>query len=114
MTTSENSYFECITMATYDTSGLAGTYAVMNTGGFSDDIKILKIVSESDVGVTISYDGSTDNDYLKAGQSMIVDLQTNHACNSAYGSGTKGGRKGQLVYGKGSAGTGNLYIIGYR
>lgn len=114
MTTEENSRFECITMATYDTSGLGASYAALNGTGFSDDIKILKIISESDAGVEISYDGSTDHDYVKAGSSFILDLQANHACNSSYGSGTKGGRKGQIIYGKGSAGTGNLYIIGYR
>lgn len=117
------SSFECIELAVYDTAGLTGTFAPLNdsssyliyTGdGFEDDIKILKMYNGSDVGVTLSYNSVKRHDYLPVGATVIIDLQTNHADNSAYGSGTLGGRKGQIIWGSGSAGTGNLYISGYR
>lgn len=115
--------FQCIEMAIYDTSGLSGSFAPLNgsssytifTGnGFQDDIKIMKIYNASNVGITISYDGVTNHDYWPAGATLIIDLQTNHSDNSAYGSGVLNGRKGQIIWGLGSTGTGNLYIAGYR
>lgn len=117
------SSFQCIEMAIYNTSGLSGTYAGLNlassyaiyTGnGFQFDIKILKIYNGSNQGVTVSYDGVTNHDYWPSGATIIIDLQTNHADNPSNGAGTLNGRQAQVIYGKGTAGTGNLYIAGYR
>jgi hypothetical protein len=44
---------------------------------------------------------------------LIIDCQANHADNSAYGSGTLNGAQRQILYGKGTAGTGSVYIMGY-
>ncbi len=110
----EVNFFECIPRAVFDTSTLTGSYVSMNSTGFADEIKVFKVFNGSTVGIDVSYDGTTDHDYFPSGATLIVDLQSNHACNSAYSSGTKTGRKGQIVYGKGSAGVGNLYIIGYK
>ena len=109
------SSLQAITMAVYNTAGLAGTYASLNSTGFSDDIKVLKIYNGSNVGVTVSYDGGvTDQDFFPAGATQILDIQANHDTNSAYSSGTLHGRKKQVMMGKGSAGVGSFYIIGYR
>lgn len=129
----ELSSFQCIEMAIFDANTLDPvTYKVMNgaaqqtgTGsvGFEDDIKILKIYNDGSTGVTISYgrpnNAGTDilaQDYMPSKGTMIIDLQANHADNSAYGAGTKYGRKGQLVWGKGDPSTAGLsiYISGYR
>jgi len=116
MTTVDLTYFTCITRIDFDVSTLTGSYVDITGGGFSDDVKILKIINIGNTAdIDISYDGVNANDWYAAGQSFILDLQTNHKCNSSYGSGTLGGRKGQLIYGKvGTAGTGTLRIIGYR
>lgn len=119
------SSFQCIEMAVFDASSLTGSYQVMNgasqqadTGsiGFEDDIKILKIYNDGSTGVTISFNGVKKMDYLPSKGTMILDLQANHSDNSSYGSGTLNGRKGQLVYGKGTASSAglNIYITGYR
>lgn len=120
------SSFQCIEMAIYDTSTPAASFTPLNdsnsysiyTGdGFQEDIKILKVFNASNVGITISFDGITNHDYWPAGATIIIDLQTNHSDNSAYGSGTLNGRKGQIIYGTHDGGTGtdnNLYIAGYR
>jgi hypothetical protein len=119
----ETEYFTCIEMAVYDTSALTGTFAVLNgptqytifTGiGFQDTIKLLKFYNGSTMGVTLSYDGVTQNDFLPPGATLILDLQTNHPATLNFSSGTKIGRKGQIIYGKGTAGVGLLYISGYR
>lgn len=117
--------FSCIEMAIFDASTLTGSYQVMNGAaqqadtssvGFQADIKILKIYNDGSTGVTISYDGTINNDYLPSKGTMIIDLQANHGTSSSFSMGTKAGRTGQLVYGKGSASSPglNIYISGYR
>ncbi len=117
--------FQCIEMAIFDATTLTGTYQVMNgaaqqTGtssvGFQNDIKLLKFYNDGSTGVTISYDGVINNDYLPSKGTLIIDLQANHADNSSYSSGTLNGRKGQKVWGKGTASSAglNIYISGYR
>jgi hypothetical protein len=117
--------FTCIEMAIFDASTLTGTYQGMNlaaqqtgTGsvGFQYDIKILKIYNDGTTGVTISYNGVINNDYLPSKGTMIIDLQANHNDNSGYSSGRLNGRQGQIVYGKGTASSAglNIYISGYR
>ena len=122
--TIELSSFTCIEMAVFDATSFTGSYQIMNgasqqadTGsvGFQNDIKILKIYNDGNQGFTFSFDNVVKNDYLPAKGTMIIDLQANHADNSSYSSGTKYGRKGQLIYGKGTASSsGNVYISGYR
>jgi hypothetical protein len=108
------SSFQFIPRAVFNTATITGTYQALNGTGFGDDIKILKIYNAGTQGIDISYDGVTDHDFYPSGATIIIDLQTNHADNSAYGAGTLYGRKGQVIFGKGTAGTGNLYIIGIR
>ena len=94
----EFSCFECIEMAVFNATTLSGSYQVLNgasqqpgTGlvGFSDDIKILKMYNGGTTGVTISYDGVIRHDYLPAGATLVLDLQTNHANVGTGGQGTK-------------------------
>ena len=108
-------WFSAIPMATFDTSGLTGTYQALNGAGFGDTVKMLKIYNASDTGITISYDGgTTDHDFIPPVSTFILDIQANHAASTVYASGTLNGKNGQIIMGKGSAGTGNLYIAGYR
>lgn len=141
--TTEPYWFEMVEMAIFDSSTFSGgtTYDLLNgpssyetfpgaaaptTVGFPDDIKILQIYNGSTVGVILSYNYTVvpvagvptsfhvRNAFLPAGATLIVDLQTNHADNASYGAGTKNGRRGQTIFGNSSAGTGNIYIMGYR
>lgn len=108
----ENIYLSAIPLTTYDTSGLTGTYAALNGSGVEQSLKVLKMYNASDVLVTLSLDGTTDHDVIPAGGTFVLDIQTN-----SHGWGGSNGhwaiRNGQIIYGKGSAGAGNLYIIGY-
>lgn len=114
------SSFQCIPRAVFNTATFValGPYVALNGTGFGDDIKILKIYNGSTKGIDISYDSVVDHDYFPPGATIIIDLQTNHADNSSYSSGTLYGRKGQIIFGKlpeaDVLGSGNLYISGYR
>lgn len=115
MTVTDSSFFTCIPMAVFDTSTLTSTYQSLNGTGFAMDIKVFKIYNAGTQGITISYDnGVTDHDFYAPGSTFILDIQTNHESESAYGQGTLYGRSGQRIFGKGTAGTGKLYIVGYR
>lgn len=114
MTTTEKNYVQTITRAVFDTASLTGSYAALNSTGFSDDIKILKVINLGTNGIDVSWDGTTDGDYFPAGGVFILDMQANHSSNAPSSGGTWHGKKGQILYGKGTAGVGNLYMIGYR
>jgi hypothetical protein len=111
--------FQCITRAVFNTASMTASYAPLNGTGFSAPIKILKIINLGTNGIDISYDGVNDSDYYVAAPTsgsaipLIINFQANHSDISSYGAGTLYGRQGQIIYGKGTAGTGNLYIIGY-
>ena len=117
------SRMQMVEMAVFNTATLTGTFAGMNLAanyviyagdGFPDDVKVFKVYNGSNMGVTVSLDGVTQNDYWPSGATLIVDLQTNHADNASNGAGTLNGATGQVFYGKGTAGVGNVYIMGYR
>lgn len=119
----ELSSLTMVEMAVFNTASLTGTFQALNgstsylifTGnGFQFDIKILKMYNASNVGITLSFDGTTRNDFIPSGGTLIVDLQTNAANSSSDATKRLNGRAGQILYGSGSAGVGNLYISGYR
>lgn len=101
-----------IPMVSFDTAGLTGTLAALNGTGTTQSLKVLSMYNASDVDVTLSLDGTTDNFIMPAGGTLILDCQTN-----SDGKGTGRGRwnvpKGQIIYGSGSAGTGLIYTMGW-
>jgi|SRR5580698_3007267 hypothetical protein len=127
------SSFQPIEMAVFSATGFSGgsAYNVLNgassyqyyTGnGFQYDIKVLKMYNGTTVPIVLSYQQivsggavvNVRNDYIPVGGTFVLDLQTNHADNASNGAGTLNGRQGQLIWGNAAAGTGNLYIIGFR
>ncbi len=102
-----------ITKAVFNPATLTGTYQIMNPGGFSDDVKIFEMFNGSlTVSIDISYDGVNNHDFIGPQQAKIRDFQANHSDIS--GSGTKYGRKGQLVWGKTAETPTYLQMIGSR
>lgn len=106
-------FFQCIPAASFNTSGLTGTFQPLNGTGFPVAIKMLKVYNGSGVDIDISYDGVTKNDFWPSGATIIFDFQTNHNDNPPYGSGQLQGREGQIVYGRTSSTSGQLQIAGY-
>lgn len=105
---------QCIPRASFNPASLTGSYAVMNGTGFADDIKILQLFNGSTtISIDISLDGVTNHAFIPPQGTIILDFQANHADpNSA--SGTKYGRKGQLIWGKTAESPTFLQIIGFR
>lgn len=93
-------------MQSLDTSTLSGSYLPLGSG-LSNPSRIFKIINASTVPVTISTDGSTDNDYIPAdGGFTLYDAGTN-----------RGNPSPELnlpptqFFVKGSAGTGSVYLV---
>jgi len=124
MATEELSRVQCVLKAQFNPGSLTGSYQVINgagsqsnvnTVGFSDTAKILKIWNPSTtVSIDISLDGVNDHDFIPPLGTLIIDFQTNHYDGGSYGTGTLNVAQGQLIWGKTSAQPTYLQIVGYR
>lgn len=94
------------TIKSIDSATFTGAYQAIGTAT-SHEARIFKIVNNSNVGVTISVDGTTDGDFIPASTFVLYDLGTN-----------RGNPTSSLVlqnktqfYVKGAAGTGLVYVV---
>ncbi|HVW99252.1 MAG TPA: hypothetical protein VHA52_02260 [Candidatus Babeliaceae bacterium] len=100
---------QVIPLTSIASSALTADYQSINTEGLANACSIIRITSTSSTDVTISYNGSTDHEYLPAGGTITLPFQANaqpqsYVANMAAGT---------IVYVKGAAGTGNIYLSGY-
>jgi hypothetical protein len=100
---------KAITMTALDTATLASAYKAINSAGLSESCILLHITNDSDTDLTVSYDGTTAHDYVRAGTRMDLNLQTNALPNGKVSQFAKG----TVVYVKSAAGTGSVYLSGY-
>ncbi len=91
-------------------SALSGTYQAINSTGLPNACFLIKIINNSDEDITVSYNGSTDNDFIPKATVFQLPAQSNAQPNNyiaKFAIGTK-------VYVKGSAGmSGSIYLAGY-
>jgi hypothetical protein len=100
---------KALILKSFDSAGLSGTYQAISATGTEAPCFFLRIVNNSNTSITISYDGTNDNEFLLATSSLEIASQTNSI---------PAGRIalfpiGQKVYVKGSAGVGLIYLSGY-
>lgn len=88
---------------------IAAGYTAANSVIIGHSVSILRINNASTMAITISYDGTTDNEFLSANQILNLEAQTN-SLPSAFACNIKNGTQ---IYFKGTAGTGNIYVSGY-
>ena len=100
---------QAIELTTFDAANLMATYTVINANGLQQACFLIRIVNDSNVDITISYDGATDHDFVLSNDSLIISVQNNSQPNNyiaKFSAGTK-------IYVKGSAGMGTIYLSGY-
>ncbi len=85
----------------------AATYTLIGT--FSNPSSIIRMVNDSDTSVMISFNGTTDNDYVAKNSSATLPFQT----NSLLPGKTTLLPANISVYAKGTAGTGTIAIASY-
>jgi len=100
---------KAIALTNIDSSTVSGTYQAINAAGLDQACFLVRVMNASNQNVTLSYDGSTDNDVVLANSTLDVPAQTNSSPNNKVALFAKG----QVVYVKGTAGTGNIYLSGY-
>lgn len=99
-----------ITRTGFNTAGLGLPYTLLNPLGLPNSCFLLRLVNDSNVGITISYDGAIAHDYIRAGSTLDLPGSYGLQDNSAVG----GWRKGTKVYVSGlAAGAGFIFLTGY-
>ncbi len=98
-----------IPLTSINSAAFTGAYQVVNTNGTANACILIRIINDSNVDVTVSYDGATDHDFVPAGTQNVLQFQANAqpTGNAALLA------KGTKVYVKGAAGVGLVYLAGY-
>lgn len=100
---------KAIPLTNIASSSLTANYQAINPGGLPNACFEIVFTNGSTTGVTLSYDGTTDHEYVLSTGTKILNAQTNSAPNNHVANFPIG----TIVYAKGTAGTGNLYLSGY-
>lgn len=101
---------KAIPLTSIATGSVSGSYAAINSSGLPFPCFALRIINNTDKDVTVSYDGTTDNDYIPTLSSLTISTQTNSQPNGYIAL----FKVGTVVYVKGTAGmSGSIYLAGY-
>lgn len=91
-------------------TAVTSSYKPINATGLPESCFQIHIFNNSDTDVTVSYDGTTDNEFLPHGLTVPREFQSNLQTTNTAGLISRG----TVVYVKGSAGsTGSIYLSGY-
>ena len=101
---------QAIPRTMFNSAGLGVPYLPINPGGLTAPCFLLRLTNDSNVGITISYDGITAHDYIASDSAK--DLPGSLALQEIGTTGTW--KKGTTVYVSGlAAGAGYLFLSGY-
>lgn len=99
-----------IELSSISSSTFTGSYQLLSAAdGIPSSCIIITFINNSNRDVTVSYDGTNDHDFVRAGTRLILNFQSNSqpsAFVSCMAAKTK-------IYVKGTAGTGSIYLSGY-
>ena len=71
------------TLRSIDSSTFSGSYQAVGTP-FLHPIRLMKLTNNSNVDVTVSWDGATDHEILIAGSFLLIDVATNKEASLAF------------------------------
>ena len=90
-------------------STITALYAPLNGLGFSNSPFFIRVINASSTAITLSYNGTDDNEFIPANSVFELSSQA----NAQPGAQVALFSKNTIVYVKGTAGTGNVYLSGY-
>ena len=90
-------------------STVTALYAPLNGTGFIQAPFFIRIINASNMAITLSYNGDDDNEFIPANSVFELSSQTNAQPNANVALFPKN----TIVYIKGTAGTGTIYLSGY-
>ena len=98
-----------IPLTTFDSAAVTLTFQPINPDGLPHPCTILRVINGSTESISISYDGTTENDVLAAGDTLQINAQTNAQPANQFSLWPRG----TVVYISGTAGTGGISVAGY-
>lgn len=104
-----NNSIKSILLDSIASSILGVNYQAINENGTEGACFMIRIINNSTKDVTISFDGVNDHEFVPLGTIAQIEVQTNAQPTNS----TALFNKGLIVYAKGTAGTGNVYLTGY-
>lgn len=90
-----------------DSATFTGSYQAIGVA-LANKAVLIKIINNSTVAVTVSWDGSTDHDYIPANGFSLYDVTANSQRESGIFI-----AEGTIFFVKGSAGTGSVYLVDF-
>jgi len=90
-------------------SALTGVYAPLNATGFIQAPFLIRIINAGSTAITVSYNGVDDHEFIPINGIFELASQTNSQPNAQMALIPKH----TIVYIKGTAGTGSIYLSGY-
>jgi hypothetical protein len=90
-------------------SAVTNAYAPLNGIGFAHPPFLIRIINASNMAITISYNGIDDHEFIFANDLFQFPTQS----GSEPAAFTSLLPKNTIVYIKGTAGTGSIYLSGY-
>lgn len=88
-------------------STVSGTYQPVGSSGAAYMVRILRVLNNSTQDVTISWDGIHDHDYIPTLKEVTYQAGTQRGNSSD----SMNIAQGTQLYVKGTAGTGNVYVV---
>lgn len=99
-----------IALSSINSSTFTGSYQLLSAAsGIAHACSLIRIVNSSNVGVTVSYDGTNDHDFVNTLDTLQLPAQSNSQPNTFIANLPQGTK----VYVKAAAGTGLVYLAGY-
>ncbi len=97
-------------LTSLDSAAFTGAYILLSgIGGITQAAIMLHIANNSNVSITISYDGTNDHDFLLPNTDRELNFQTNNQPQNNAATLAKGTK----IYVKGAAGVGLVYLSGF-
>ena len=100
---------KAIPLTSINSATFTGAYQAINPLGLPNACTFIKIVNNSTVDVTVSYDGTNDHDFIQTNSAVQFPFQAN-AQPSNWAAILA---QGTIIYVKGAAGANSVYLVGY-
>lgn len=98
-----------VPLTTINSATIGGAYQPINVGGLLFACFALHITNASNADVIVSFNGTTDHEYIPAGKDIFINGQTNAQPQNNVAQ----FRQGMVVYVRGVAGVGFVTLAGY-
>ncbi len=89
-------------------ASITNSYVALGTP-FGHQVRVMKFVNNTNADVSVSFDGTTNNDFVPANSFCLYDLQTN--AHSDYKFTMSVGTQVLIKYTTGAPSTGSFYVV---